>query len=90
MWVGRDIDFQKKPDMRAYAVSGEGATWGGGATWGANSSNPTIWGSTRLVDRASPMSGRGKYTQYRFEKKGVDTPIELYGYIAIYKAGRAR
>lgn len=90
MWVGRDIDFQKKPDMRAYAVNGEGATWGGGATWGANSSNPTIWGSTRLVDRASPMSGRGKYTQYRFEKKGVDTPIELYGYIAIYKAGRAR
>lgn len=90
MFVGRDIDFQEKPDMREYAVNGEGSTWGSGATWGAASANPAIWGSTKLIDRASPMSGRGKHTQYRFEKRGVDTPIELYGYIAIYKAGRAR
>ncbi|RTL04860.1 hypothetical protein EKK58_09555 [Candidatus Dependentiae bacterium] len=90
MLVGRDIDFQNKPDMREYLVAGEGATWGSGVTWGANSSNPTVWGSTKLIDRASPMSGRGKHTQYRFEKKGVDTPIELYGYIAAYKSGRPR
>lgn len=90
MLVGRDIDFQNKPDMREYAVNGEGSQWGSGVTWGASSANPATWGSTQLVDRATPMSGRGKHTQYRFEKKGVDTPIELYGYIALYKAGRPR
>jgi len=86
MMVGKDIDFQNSPDMRAYFVSGQGTTWGGGALWGGGA----VWGTQRLVDNASGMSRRGKHTQYRFEKTGVETPVEILGYIAAIKAGRPR
>ena len=86
MLVGRDIDEQNKPAMRNYLVSSDGATWGGGETWGGGKT----WGSVSLVQKAAPMSGRGKSTQFRFEKKGVETPIFLIGYIAVIKSGRAR
>jgi len=86
MLIGKDIDFENKPDMRTYYVSGQGATWGGGELWGGGE----VWGSKRLVDRASGMSRRGKHTQYRFEKEGVETPVEMVGYISQVKPGRAR
>lgn len=90
MKVGVDFNFLNKPDMRDYAVSGEGSTWGGGSTWGASSTTPATWGSTSLVDRPTPVSGRAEHIQYRYEKKGVDTPIRLYGRIVLLKEGRAR
>lgn len=90
MKVGVDFNFLNKPTMRDYLVSGEGETWGGGSTWGASSAEPATWGSTSLVDRATPVSGRAEHIQYRYEKKGVDTPIQLYGRIILYKEGRAR
>jgi hypothetical protein len=86
MLIGRDIDEQNKPAMRNYLVASEGSTWGGGDTWGGGKT----WGSVSLVQKAAPMSGRGKSTQFRFEKKGVETPIFLIGYIAVIKSGRAR
>jgi len=86
MMIGKDIDFQNSPDMRPYFVSGQGTTWGGGAVWGGGAR----WGSKRLVDNKAGMSRRGKHTQYRFEKEGVETPVELLGYIAAIKSGRAR
>lgn len=85
MQVGKDIDFQNSPTMRDHSVTSGGARWGA-FVWG----DGTVWGSTRNVDTAVPMNGRGKYTQYRFEMEGVDTPVELYGYISQYKSGRPK
>ncbi|MCA9325517.1 hypothetical protein KDA23_05655 [Candidatus Saccharibacteria bacterium] len=84
--VGKDVNFANKPDMRDWLVDSGGALWGNfqwndGTKWGAGSN---------LVDNTSPMSGRGKHTQYRFEKEAVDVEIELYGYIALVKSGRPR
>lgn len=82
MSVGRDFDFNNTPDMRAYVVSGGGAKFGF-FKWG----DGTHWGSQKQVMNLSSMSGRGNFIQYRFERKGVETPVELYGYVAQYKVG---
>lgn len=83
--VGKDMDFQDDPDMRAYIVSGGGAKWGA-FVWG----DGTKFGKNKLVDKPAPMSGRGRYIQYRFEREGVETPVELYGYISQVKVGRPK
>lgn len=83
--VGKDMDFANDPDMREYIVSGGGAKWGA-FIFG----DGTKFGRARMIDRASGMSGRGRYIQYRFERNGVDTPVELYGYIAQVKVGRPK
>jgi hypothetical protein len=86
MYVGKDMDFAGKPDMRPYTVSGGGAAWGGGVKWG----DGTKWGKTKQIQNRSAMSGRGNHIQYRFERKGVETPVFLYGYVAQYKIGRQK
>lgn len=83
--VGKDMDFQNDPDMREYIVSGGGAKWGS-FVWG----DGTKFGKRKLVDKKSAMSGRGNYIQYRFEREGVETPVELYGYISQVKIGRPK
>ncbi len=83
--VGKDMDFANNPDMRAYIVSGGGAKWGG-FVWG----DGTKYGKVQLIDKKSAMSGRGNYIQYRFERSGVETPVELYGYISQVKIGRPK
>ena len=83
MQIGKDMDFKNSPDMRDYIVNGGSTTYGEGARYGDGS----LYGSQPLVDNASGMSGRGKHIQYRFEKNGVNTPVELYGYIALFKEG---
>lgn len=83
--VGRDIDFNNTPDMRNYLVDSGGAKWGS-FKWG----DGTKWGGVKMIDKPAAMSGRGKHTQFRFEHKGVDQSVELYGYIALIKTGRAR
>lgn len=85
MLVGKDMDFANRPDMRQYIVSGGGAKWGN-FVWG----DGTKYGRNRMVDEKSAMSGRGRHIQYRFERKGVETPVELYGYIAQVKEGKAK
>lgn len=85
MLVGKDMDFANDPDMREYIVSGGGAVWGD-FVWG----DGTRWGKRRMVDARSGMSGRGKHIQYRFERSGVETPVEMYGYHAQVKIGRPR
>lgn len=85
MLVGKDMDFANDPDMRQYIVAGGGAKWGA-FVWG----DGTKWGKTRLIDRQSAMSGRGRHIQYRFEREGVETPVELYGYISQIKVGRPK
>jgi len=82
MSVGRDFDFKNQPDMRAYVVSGGGAKFGS-FKWG----DGTHWGKAKQIMTLTSMSGRGNFIQYRFERKGVDTPVELYGYVAQYKIG---
>lgn len=85
MSVGKDIDFADNPDMRAYVVSGGGAKFGS-FIWG----DGTLWGKTKMIDRPAGMSGRGHHIQYRFEREGVETPVELYGYIAQVKVGKPK
>lgn len=85
MLVGKDMDFANDPDMRIYSVSGTGAVWGG---WVYG--DGTKYGTTRQIQNRAGMSGRGQYIQYRFERSGVETPVELYGYIAMYKVGRQK
>lgn len=85
MLVGKDMDFANRPDMREYIVSGGGAKWGS-FVWG----DGTKYGRNRMIDEKSAMSGRGRHIQYRFERKGVETPVELYGYIAQVKEGKAK
>ena len=83
--VGRDIDFNDRPDMRDWLVDSGGAVWGSFA-WG----DGTKYGGKKLLDNPAAMSGRGKHIQYRFEHCGVDQPVELYGYISLVKIGRPR
>jgi hypothetical protein len=83
--VGKDLNFNNTPDMRTYSVNGGGATWGA-FVWG----DGTKWGRQALIQRRAGMSGRGEHIQYRFERKGVETPVELYGYIALIKMGRPK
>jgi len=80
------MNFNNTPDMRPYTVAGGGATWGGGGKWGDGSK----YGSPKQLQARSAMSGRGEHIQYRFERKGVETPVELYGYIAQYKVGKQK
>ena len=80
--VGKDMDFANAPDMRAYIVAGGGAKWGH-FVW----ADGTKWGKTSQVDGLASMSGRGRHIQYRFERKGVETPPEIYGYISQYRVG---
>ena len=83
--VGKDMDFQNSPDMRNLLVSGSGARWGE-FVWG----DGTKWGGARQQSTRSGMSGRGRYIQYRFERNGVDTPTEIYGFIAKVKVGKQK
>lgn len=83
--VGKDMDFANDPDMRAYVVTGGGAKWGQ-FIWG----DGTLFGRRSMIDRPSAMSGRGNHIQYRFEREGVETPVELYGYIAQVKVGKPK
>jgi len=83
--VGKDMDFANDPDMRAYIVTGGGAKWGQ-FIWG----DGTLFGRRSMIDKPSAMSGRGNHIQYRFEREGVETPVELYGYIAQVKVGKPR
>lgn len=85
MSVGKDMDFADNPDMRAYIVKGAAATFGS-FKWG----DGTKWGKKKQIQNLAPMSGRGNFIQYRFERKGVETPVELYGYVAQYKTGRPK
>lgn len=85
MLVGKDMDFADRPDYREYIVSGGGAVWGA-FVWG----DGTKYGSTKQIQNKSPMSGRGNHIQYRFKRSGVDTPVEMYGYISQYKIGRPK
>lgn len=85
MLVGKDMDFNNSPDMRNYAVNSTGAKWGA-FVWGVG----TLWGGKKQVTNPSPMSGRGNFIQYRFERSGVETGVELYGYSSQYKRGNAK
>jgi hypothetical protein len=83
--VGKDMDFQNRPQMRPWLVDSGGAKWGT-FNWG----DGTTFGGSQLIDNTSAMSGRGKHVQYRFEYEGIDTPVLLLGYIALIKIGRSR
>lgn len=80
--IGRDLDFQNDPDMREYLVSGGGAKWGA-FVW----NDGTKFGKRKYIDKKSAMSGRGNQIQYRFEREGVETPVEIYGYFCLLKVG---
>ena len=84
--VGKDIDFLNNPTLTDFLVDSNGAKWGN-FVWG----DGTRWGSgTQLIDTKVPMSGRGKYTQYRFECSEPRVSTEIYGYIGLIKSGRVR
>lgn len=85
--VGKAVDFNPDPlPLQPWLVDSGGAKWGSfifgdGTKFGRGS---------RLVDATSPMSGRGKATQFRFECSRVETPVFIYGYFALVKSGKAR
>lgn len=81
--VGRDFDFANEPVMRPWLVDSSGTKWGT-FNWG----DGTKYGSSKIVNNVSPMSGRGRLVQYRFEHGVIDDPVELYGYIAIVRLGK--
>lgn len=84
--VGKDIDFNDDTTYTDILIDPGGATWGQ-FVWG----DGTIWGDNlQLVDDKVAMSGRGKFTQFRFECNKVDTPVELLGYVAAIKSGRIK
>lgn len=83
--VSKDIDFQNRPNTRPYLVDAGGAKWGT-FNWG----DGTIYGGSKLVDNKSPMSGRGKEIQFRFEHNGIEQPVGLFGYATLVKVGRPR
>lgn len=83
--VGKDVDFLDRPSMKPWLVDSGGAQWGT-FNWG----DGTAYGGAALLDDRSPMSGRGKHTQYRFEHEGINQPVFLLGYIALIKSGRSR
>lgn len=86
MQIGKDIDFNNDPTMNDYLVNPGGAIWGN-FVWG----DGTIWGdNVQLIQDSVPMSGRGNFTQYRFECSQVEAPVELYGFLALVKVGRIR
>lgn len=85
MQIGKDMDYADKPDMRDFIVAGGGAKWGD-FVWG----DGTKFGKNKIVEKHSGMSGRGKHIQYRFKKSGVETPVEIYGWIAQVKVGKPR
>ena len=81
--VGKDVDFLNKAVLTPWLVDAGGARWGN-FLW----NDGTKWGTgSDLVDAPVAMSGRGKHTQYRFEKDFVDIEVELYGYIGLIKSG---
>lgn len=82
MLIGKDMNFANNPDLREYIVSGGGAKWGS-----FRFGDGTLWGKAAQIQNAAGMSGRGFYIQYRFLRQGVETPVELYGYVALYKIG---
>lgn len=83
--VGKDMDYADDPDMREFLVDGGGAKWGD-FVWG----DGTKFGKNELVEKHSGMSGRGKHIQYRFANTGVETPVELLGWISQVKIGKPR
>lgn len=84
--VGKDVDFANDPVLSDYVVNPGGAIWDS-FDW----DDGTIWGdNTSFIDTKVPMSGRGKYTQFRFESEYIDAPVEIYGYGALIKSGRPR
>lgn len=86
MLVGKDMDYEDDPDMREYVVASGGAKWGS-FVWGDGTK---FGGGKKMIDERSSMSGRGKHIQYRFKRRGVETPVELLGYFAQVKVGRPR
>lgn len=86
MYIGKDVDFLNTAELAKINISPGGTAWGD-FVWG----DGTTWGGHQQVLMPNvPMSGRGKFTQYRFEQTGVETPVELYGYSALVKVGRMR
>lgn len=86
MSIGKDIDFRNDPTMNNYDVDPGGSIWGE-FVWG----DGTLWGDNiALIQDKVPMSGRGNFTQYRFECSQVEAPVELYGYLSLLKIGRVR
>lgn len=84
--VGKDVDFEDNPTMVDWLVDAGGAKWGN-FVWGDGTK---YGGGRKLIDDTAPMSGRGKYTQYRFESSAIEAPVWLIGYQALIKSGRPR
>lgn len=88
MQIGKDINFQGAPTMIPYVVESGGHIWGADTSiWGLTGVN---WGGGEYEDNNVSLSGRGNHTQYRFERYGANTPVELYGYAGLIKSSRLK
>lgn len=70
---------QRNSNSLSYTMNAiaSGSTWGSTYTWGST----TTWGSA-TVSTPAPLQGSEAYwQQIRFEKSGVDTPVEILSYL---------
>lgn len=87
MQIGKDTNFLNAPNMVPYVVNSGGYIWGADTSiWGGLAT----WGGGEYQDTAVALTGRGNHSQYRLERYGANTPVEIYGYAALIKSSRLK
>ena len=86
MLVGKDVEYKNSPRMRDYLLKPSATRYDTGLLY----DNDVTYAAPTLIDRAVPMPGRGKLTQFRFQKYGAYTKVRVVGYGFIRTTGRAR
>ncbi len=71
-------------DLTPIDMQAEGPQWGE-FVWGE-----AEWGSRTRVDPRMPIPGSATSFQFRFEQCGVNTPIEVIGFVMYYKPKKPR
>ncbi len=84
--VGKDVDYKNSPNTRDHLLKPDGARYDTGELY----DNDVLYATPKIIDKAVPMPGRGKLTQFRFEKKGAYTKVRLVGFGFIRTSARAR
>lgn len=80
-----DRDERGTPiDLTPIDMQAEGPVWGD-FVWGE-----ATWGSRTRVDPRIPVPGSATSFQFRFEQEGVNTPIEVIGFVLYYKVKKPR
>lgn len=80
-----DKDFLDSPTTDSQYIQGAGALWNNGEVWGS-----FTWGQTMLINHRLAVPGTATYTQFRYKRVGVNTPVEFLGHTLYYFVRRPR